>query len=237
MTAHRTLATILAVSLTAGCYSEAVTYEIDEEYDAVVIEVDAGDVTLATRDRATSIDYAASRLGREPEFSATVEDRVLYVTAKCHDPARECRARVDLVVHSDVDITAWTGSADIDVAGTNGDLSIRSGSGSIDLHNASGTADLESGSGRIEGLGLHFIEVVADAGSGRLALTLGHELEFAQVHTGSGNIDLAIPQGGYDLTTSTGSGHVDLDQVWNDSQSSSTLQATSGSGDIDVVGL
>jgi hypothetical protein len=58
----------------------------------------------------------------------------------------------------------------------------------------------------------------------------------AEVSTGSGDVWLMVPSGGYAMSISTGSGDVSLSNVTTSDQADRHLTISTGSGDVDVVG-
>jgi DUF4097 and DUF4098 domain-containing protein YvlB len=129
--------------------------------------------------------------------------------------------KVDVVVPSDSNVAAKTGSADIQVEGVAGAAQIKSGSGDVHIDALVGNAVIETGSGDIRLDDAH-AELRIKSGSGDV--TIGHTGAVASVSTGSG--DVRIDTSTKAAIVKTGSG--DLKVI--DAQDDVTL--VTGSGDL-----
>jgi len=54
--------------------------------------------------------------------------------------------------------------------------------------------------------------------------------------SGSGDVDVSLPKGSYDLALDTGSGDVELSGIDDDPDADALLSLSTGSGDITITG-
>jgi DUF4097 and DUF4098 domain-containing protein YvlB len=121
-------------------------------------------------------------------------------------------------------VSAKTGSADLELDGELGALRLRSGSGDIGVELAAEPAVLETGSGSIR-LGEAASDLRIKSGSGDVSV--GSAARTVVVSTGSGDVELGTTHA--PVSVKTGSGGLRV----NDAGSDVTL--TTGSGDLEVT--
>ena len=114
----------------------------------------------------------------------------------------------EIVVPSETELRANSGSGDLTIVGIDGPIDSNSGSGDIELDDIGGDVEVHTGSGDIIAMGI--------AGS-------------FDAHTGSGDVELDSATAG-DVAISTGSGDIDAAGVRGG------LRMSTGSGDIEVEG-
>lgn len=129
-------------------------------------------------------------------------------------------------------VQARTGSGSVAVRDTSGPVEARSGSGEIELEAIDGRLRAHTGSGRIRGEGIASEQVYARSNSGGVRLDLTGPRE-AELSTGSGEIDVSVPQDSYRVDSRSGSGNVSVD-VRRDPDADRRLELTTGSGNINV---
>lgn len=129
-------------------------------------------------------------------------------------------------------VNARTSSGAVAVRGARGPVDVQSGSGRIELDSISGELRARTGSGQIEGESIAARQIYARTSSGGLRLELTGPRD-ANLSTGSGQIDVTVPQDRYRVDSRTGSGAVEV-EVGQDPAADKQLELATGSGDIQV---
>ncbi|WP_189047893.1 DUF4097 family beta strand repeat-containing protein [Micromonospora sonchi] len=124
------------------------------------------------------------------------------------------------------------GSGDVRVSDAAGPVRVQSGSGDIEVYDVAQPVVLRASSGNITASRLGG-EVNAEASSGDVSVELDRPAS-ARVHASSGDVNLTVPAGAYQVRSKAGSGQVELD-VAHDPSASHVLDVRTGSGDITVT--
>ena len=165
-----------------GCdnvrYVEA--FAFNEDVESVRIVADAGSVEV-TRGDAVRVERAIRAPSRALELEHSLVDGELLLVARCTSLI-PCAVDTRLDVPADVPIQVELGDGDVWVTGVD----------SLDLALGEGTADVDV-NGR----------VVAQVGAGELRGRLGAG-GVARVTVGSGDIDLQVPGGPWQLDVTAG---------------------------------
>jgi DUF4097 and DUF4098 domain-containing protein YvlB len=128
-----------------------------------------------------------------------------------------------------VNVEANSGS--VELANIGGAVVAKADSGSVQANDVRGDLTLEASSGSVEAHGIGgATQVNASSGSVVVELTAAQDV---RVHAESGNVEVAVPQGSYQVETSTDSGDVDSD-VDDDPAGDHQLDLHTDSGDITV---
>jgi len=123
----------------------------------------------------------------------------------------------EIRVPAGVDVTAKTGSGDIELDGALRTVSLQTGSGDIDGNVAAGS-------------------ITTRTGSGDMDLRLDNAPNQLTANSGSGDVDIKVPENqSYAVTYRTGSGDTDIN-VPQQSTSDRKIEVQTGSGDISVSG-
>ena len=123
----------------------------------------------------------------------------------------------EIRVPAGVDVTAKTGSGDIELDGALRTVSLQTGSGDIDGNVAAGSITMRTGSGDMD-------------------LRLDNAPNQLTANSGSGDVDIKVPENqSYAVTYRTGSGDTDIN-VSQQSTSDRKIEVQTGSGDISVSG-
>jgi hypothetical protein len=121
----------------------------------------------------------------------------------------------EIRVPTGVNVTARTGSGDIELDGAMGTVTLQTGSGDVDANVATRT-------------------LTSRTGSGDMDLRLGTAPTQLTANSGSGDVDIRVPDGqGYVLDTRTGSGDRDID-IPQTNGADHRIQVETGSGDISI---
>lgn len=129
------------------------------------------------------------------------------------------------------DVRIDNGSGDIEVSGVGGAVTSKLGSGNIVLNGVKGAVTIGNGSGDVTGKGLEG-DVIADAKSGNVTVGLA-AARSVRAESGSGDVTVTVPKGGYKLDLESGSGDKKI-EVTNDPSSAHQLYLRTGSGDLAV---
>jgi Putative adhesin len=128
-------------------------------------------------------------------------------------------------------VTAETGSGDINARGIGGNVQVHSGSGIITASDVAGTTTAEASSGDVNARGVSG-NVDVETGSATIEVALMTPASI-KATTGSGDVTLAVAQGHYRVVATTGSGDQHI-TVPNDPSAPNMLEAHTGSGQITI---
>jgi DUF4097 and DUF4098 domain-containing protein YvlB len=172
-------------------------------------------VTLRGAD-VSDVAVSARIEGTTNHLGHGFNDGKLTLVDDCHES--HCSVDLTATVPAGVALEVHTGSGDLLVVGMLGAIALHTGSGDID------------------GRGLAGTDLVADTGSGDVALGIADPAERVHVKTGSGDVLLDVPGGSYDLRVGTGSGDRSFSGLVDDPSATSVLEVTTGSGDVTIRG-
>ncbi|TDQ05315.1 DUF4097 family beta strand repeat-containing protein [Labedaea rhizosphaerae] len=132
-------------------------------------------------------------------------------------------------VHGAVNIAASSG--EVTVSDISGAVNVSASSGDVNVANVTGPVTAKASSGTVQATGVTGkVQVDADSGDITIGVT---SVQDVTAHSGSGELDITVPNGKYRVLTDTGSGSVQSD-VANDGSAQNVLDLRSGSGDITV---
>ena len=190
---------------------------LTHQISALTVNTGGGDVTVRTGGAPGSVEVtrktrSAGRL--TPLGPTSWEGNTLTLVGDCEgcgDIDYEIR------VPAGVDVTAKTGSGDIELDGALRTMSLQTGSGDIDGNVGAGS-------------------ITARTGSGDMDLRLDNAPNQLTANSGSGDVDIKVPENqSYAVTYRTGSGDTDIN-VSQQSTSDRKIEVQTGSGDISVSG-
>jgi hypothetical protein len=249
------LASILAVA--AGCNIVQDTLEDGSVSRAPLTEIrisgGSGDIAVMPDSSVTGADIRRTvhYRGSRPGQTSHIDGTVLSLDTNCSGVCS-----VSYVVRvpprgtgPGIAITGDNGSGDVDVSGAgsvhlsvgSGNIEIRdvagvvttkTGSGDVRVSDVLGDATLTSSSGNVTGRNLRGSHITVTASSGDVILDLPGTGD-ALVRTGSGNIDVTVPNNTVRVTSDTGSGDRNVD-VATKPDSAFLFDLHTGSGDINV---
>ncbi|MEV1288852.1 DUF4097 family beta strand repeat-containing protein [Micromonospora sp. NPDC049679] len=213
----------------------------------ITIAPGSGNIVVRTGPVSTvQIKRVVRYQGGEPGATYRIDGTVLAVDTDC---GRRCSVSYDILAPQGVAVRGENGSGDLDLTDVSavevkvgsgsitvtrafGTVTAETGSGDIELVDAAAAVSAHTGSGSIDGRGLGRGRVEAETGSGDITLALATPAA-VRARASSGSIDLTVPDGGYRIAASTGSGSKNL-EVSDDPGASSALDLETGSGDITV---
>jgi len=199
--------------------------------DRAVVHLGAGKVTVVA-DRQLGARVTATRHYslRTPTVTSTVKNGVLSVRGTCPKPTVvTCRIDVRVGVSPEMAIDVTTGSGDVRVENVAGAVKVRSAAGAVDIVGLTGTADLHTSAGPISGHGLAVTRLQAGTAAGAIGLAFAVAPDHVSASTGAGDVDIALPDDSYRVTTSAPAGRARvLVPVEADSSRSVTVRTAAG---------
>lgn len=201
--------------------------KVTDEFTSVLFDNSSGNVFIRTGDEP-SVSRVVHHDDEPPGASHRVEDGVLILDA-C--PVDDCWIDYEVVVPAGVTVNGAVGSGDVEVAGA-GAANIQAGSGNVTLRDVDGAVnvDIRSGDADLFGIGGR---AQVTAASGNVTVRLADPAD-VRVEARSGNIDVAVPAGDYEVDASAGSGDVDntIDSVEG---AAHRVELHASSGDVMVA--
>jgi len=231
------IAAIVAAAAALVADERTVRATVEEPVRAVVLDLDAGDVQVAS----TSAD-AVSFVRRErsafarPQVDQELRDGVLRIRARCEEGVGPCSVDLALRVPAGTDVRVRSTSGDVDLDRlAAGEVDVESDAGDIEARRLEATrARLRSDAGDVE---------LADVRATTLAVTTdagdieaeGLRAERVEARTAAGDVELAVPAGRYAVAAEARAGEVDVAGVVQDPRAPRVLQVTTGAGDVTIT--
>ncbi|MEU6023999.1 DUF4097 family beta strand repeat-containing protein [Micromonospora sp. NPDC047134] len=247
------LAAALTLIVSAGCGSVSfrrLDFDTTEQVRITAIRLlpGAGDVVIRADGDPDQvrIKRVVRYQGNQPATTYEIKGGELVLDTSC---GRRCSVSYEVIVGKGVQVEGETGSGNIDlssvgrvevkvgsgnvrVAGAAGAVRVETGSGEIQVYDVSAPVVLRAGSGNIDATGLRG-EAQAQASSGNVTIELAQPAS-ARAHTSSGNVELRVPAGAYQVRTEAGSGEVEVG-IPNDPAAPLLLDVRTGSGNITIM--
>jgi hypothetical protein len=220
--------------------SATVSWSATHAITAVTVNAADGDVDLGPGAAGTAavtqnLTWDVSKPVVTETWTGTTLNVSEYCAAHGGLAANECSASLDITVPPATRVTVATHSGDIDLNGVTGAVHLQTGSGDISLDGTSGAVWARAISGAISGNSILSATVDAGTGSGDITLQFDAQPEHVTSSVLSGETSIFVPPGdGYLITGRTISGQRDIDGALENSTSSRTISADSGSGDVQV---
>ncbi|MCW3816781.1 DUF4097 domain-containing protein [Micromonospora sp. DR5-3] len=255
MAVHRTVAAAAAASLILLCGCDTISFR-RLDYDnteavkitRITVEPGAGNVTVRAAGSAAQvrIKRTVRYQGGQPDTRYEINGDELVLRTDCGPRCSiswEVSAPEGVAVRGETDsgdvemsqvgaVEFKLGSGNVSVSGAHGDVRAETGSGNIDVVDAAGAVRLRATSGDITAQRLA-AGVDAETTSGNVTVELATPAS-ARVHAGSGDVELAVPDGRYRVRGSTGSGDRDLG-VTDDPAAALVLDVSTGSGNVTIT--
>lgn len=248
-------ATAAALAGCGGGIGARLTYDDTEKVKVseIVLTGGSGDVTVTTAAIAeTRIKRIVRTDGSEdPQASYQLAGTVLSLDTSC---GMRCQVSYEIQTPPGVAVRGKLGSgelsltdiatADVTVGSGNvlierasGAVALKSGSGDISATDLRAETTLVTGSGNIDARGLTGGKAVrVQTGSGEIAAELT-QVASVTARTGSGDVELMVPDGAYQVKTRTGSGDAELLGIVNDATAKNVLEVQTGSGDATITAI
>lgn len=169
-----------------GSQVETSTQPLTQPFSTVVIDADAGDVTIHSGDAPTLSVTRTWTGSTRPELVVALDGTTLRIGLTCPGTGGRCQGTIDLAAPPATAAQVKTGAGAVTVAGL------------------SGAQDLSTGAGRITGTDLTAPTVAAHAGSGAVELTMTRPATQVDAETQAGNVSVTTPGGTlYTITADT----------------------------------
>lgn len=217
------------------------THPIEENFDRVNLDVDAGSVRIeASEDGTASLTAAtASALLADADVSFDVEDGELTVEGDCSSGLwlvswGRCSIDVVLRVPEDVAVVAKSGAGGVTTAGLVGsaDLSSSAGAVRVDGHTGSLRAHSSAGGVTVTGLSSDDAEISSSAGS--VEVTAIEAPASLRASSSAGAVTVTLPAGqSYNVDADSSAGSTNV-EVPTDSSSPYRVEAKSSAGAVTV---
>ncbi|MGH3758715.1 DUF4097 family beta strand repeat-containing protein [Actinophytocola sp.] len=243
---------VAGVGVLAGCGWGIATssYTDDKGIDAAFTSVrfanDSGDMTIRAGDEA-SVHRTVHHGGDKPGGDTfRVRDGVLELDS-CGEP--QCWIDYEVTVPAgttvsgqlDSGTTTVSGVAEVNVRASSGEVTVEDVAGAVNIEAESGSVNLSDIGGAVvakaESGNVHADDVRGDvtlqASSGNVGVELAAARD-VRVKAESGNVEVAVPDGAYQVTADTDSGDVESD-VTDDAAGDHHLDLHTDSGNITVT--
>ena len=260
----RSVAGSIAIVATAGpllsacgTSTKSSTAIVSEPVRRVVIDVGRGDtvVTGAARNDV-HVAWKARVRRAKPTFERHLVDGVLTLSAKCRasmlgacriDQTVAVPAHTEVEVHAgsgavrvdraEASVTVQSGSGAIDLVRTGGVVRAQTGSGSVTIDRASDDVTVTTGSGSVAAKDLLARRLEVHTGSGDLTASFQEPPDDVTVDSASGDIEVTVPKGGYEVDTRASSGgSIEVKGLDKAAESPRHIRVSTASGSIKVAG-
>jgi Putative adhesin len=244
--------TIIAAAATAlaGCGGVGARLTFDDTVKAKVTRIvmagGSGDVIVKTAPVGETQIRRIVHRSSDPGESYRLDGDVLHIDTDC---GRSCSVSYEITAPAGVVVQGALTSGDLSLTGidsadvtlTSGNVTVRDAAGAVRVKSTSGDVDVlgakgatvESSSGNVRAMNVGgAVTVKATSGDVDVKLTVAAPVT---ARTGSGNVDVIVPPGSYQVRTDTGSGDATVTGVTNDPSSRNVLDVHTGSGDVSVV--
>ncbi|NLU78952.1 DUF4097 domain-containing protein [Micromonospora sp. HNM0581] len=255
-TARRTgiaVAAAAALIVLVGCDKlsyRRLDFDTTESARITAIQVlpGAGDVVIRA-DSATDgvrVKRVVRYQGEQPDATYEINGAELVLDASC---GPRCSVSYEVTVAEGVSVRGGTGSGNVDlsrvgrvdvevgsgdvrVTAATDSVRVETGSGNIEVYDVTAPVVMRASSGNVTGSRLGG-DVDAQTKSGNVTVEL-EEPAAVRAHASSGNVDLTVPDGPYQVRSDVGSGRTELG-VTHDPTAPLVLDLRTGSGDITVT--
>jgi hypothetical protein len=236
------LALLLSACIVVHEQSDEDSFETTDAISALVLQADAGNVTIDACDaEGATVTHALKWTGPDdarPQADAVVTGETLDVTSDCQDLNLFCEVTWTITLPASAALDVRLDAGNIAVTGIGGDANLELAAGDTDLAGLSGNVTLTSDAGNLHGTDLATPTFAAtiDAGDATLGFTPAAPLVDLDVEGQSGDLSLSVPGGAWDLDVWTASGELAVFGVDDAPTAERHLTVHASAGDIDVVG-
>ena len=199
--------------------------------DVTVLAGEPGAVTVERRLTWTSV--------HRPTVDEEWSGDTLQITGRCPSTGwrfgvgHDCRINYVLLVPPDVSLEVRTDAGDVRLSELTGDVQITVAAGDVEAEHLTGPLRVHSGSGDVSGMELRTVATDIEASAGDIDLSFARVPVTVTVVTDAGDVVIALPGGGYRVSTDADAGEEHID-VANDPGAPSTVSARTSAGDITV---
>ena len=219
------------------------THPIEDTFDRVDVDVEAGSVMIeASSDGTASLTATTeAALFSDADVSFEVENGELTVVGDCSGGLwlvswGRCHVDVVLRVPADVTVVAESGAGRMTTAGLTGSADVRSSAGAVRVNGHTGPLRAHSSAGgvTITGLASDDAEITSSAGS--VEVTAIEPPSSLRASSSAGGVTVTLPsRGSYNLDADSSAGSTTVD-VPTDPSSPYRVEAKSSAGNVTVRG-
>lgn len=236
----RATGSLLLAMLLVGCQapSSVETLSLGDAISSLRVKGGHGKVTLAPSEDNT-VSVTVTLTGKGTKYGYKIEDGELTLKKKCGFlNVGVCEVDFEILAPANAAAEIATDSGKISVSDWIGPLDLDTSSGDIDVAVTSGNLQASTNSGAISATDVSSNHVALVGGSGEVVLDVTEqEFEDILVDNGSGDVTVYLPaSGSYDLSTDSKSGKIVTNNVSTSSNSTVSVDISTGSGDILVEG-
>ena len=130
-----------------------------------------------------------------------------------------------------------TASGPVDVRGVEGSLTATSHDAELKVAGVGGDLDLSSALGLLVGTDLRSAQGMAETDSGPIYLTWSEAPEQVELESVSGEVDLVVPAGAYQVIAGSTTGEVTVTGVSDEPDATRVLRVTTEFGNITITGV
>lgn len=206
MNLSSTTSLVFATALLAGaCGTHTTSSEVsfDDKVHTVVVELAAGSVTVRGDDsRGAAVAGESSwdgAAGRGPAMDAWVHDGTMYVVPTCPRSADDCRMDLAVVAPAVADIVIAVGDGDVSIERVAGRIDATVTGGDVMLRSVTGDISVEAQRGDIHGINLTSLNTDVSTETGEIELQFSAAMNQIAATSITGNIDMTMPMGQYDV--------------------------------------
>ncbi|MFE9534099.1 DUF4097 domain-containing protein [Streptomyces sp. NPDC006691] len=229
----------------AGAISRTERYASPDNgraHPVTAVEVDAGVSAITVTSGPVGHVTVNGRLTwamKRPVVEQTWDGDTLKLKTRCTGFVdrylQNCQVDLDLAVPAGVGLTVHSGSGETTVRDLTGPVDLHGGSGGIKLYGLKGPVKASVGSGELRAVQLASPNASLEAGSGTIEADFATAPQYLKARTGSGSVDLTVPQGArYRVTGQSGSGSRSVQDDLIDKGSDRVIDANTGSGSVNI---
>lgn len=217
------------------------TFPIDEPFDRVEVDVNAGPVTVeATPDGSASLEVRTeAALFADADVSYEVVEGRLMVSGNCGRPPwiigwARCSTDVTLRIPAEVDLIVSTSAGHVTARGLTGAADVRSSAGRVRVDDHSGPLRAHSSAGGVTVTGLSSDDAEITSSAGGVEVTALTPPASLQASSSAGGVTVTLPDDvayNVDADSSAGSATVD---VATDPASPYRVEVRSSAGNVTV---
>jgi hypothetical protein len=221
--------------------SDRETHPIEESFDRVNVDVEAGSVRIeASQDGTASLTATTeAALLADADVSFDVENGELTVEGDCSSGLwlvtfGRCRVEVVLQVPEDVAVVAKSGAGSVTSVGLIGSADLSSSAGAVRVDGHSGSLRAHSSAGGVTVTGLSSDDAEITSSAGRVEVTAIDPPASLRASSSAGAVTVTLPAGeSYNVDADSSAGSTTV-EVPTDPSSPYRVEAKSSAGGVTV---
>lgn len=210
---------------------------IDGAISSIYVKSGSGTIDVLPSEDGT-VQVTVTLLGKGTEFSYEVADGELTLKKKCGFlNMGPCEVDFAITAPDNVSLNLDADDGGISVTDWTGPVTAESKHGDVSIDGCDGNLIVDARSGSISGADIGSSHLGIVGGSGEIQVdVVNSDFQDITIDSGSGDVTLYVPSAGaYNYTTDAG-GQVTINNVNFNTNSSQTIDITTGSGDVNLLG-